>query len=451
MINFSLEQGSSIHDDAGGRRRGDSLDGDFLSPRVCNAETPAVADAFRLARGGDCAGGAAIFRPMFSYQKELAKRPSLVFLLDRSASMSIADDATGVTRFDQARQQLEKWWDKLKNNFDLHLIAFAENAQLLKDVKDLDGIAPDGKATSLSRALDGRRELAPGGDLEAVILLSDGIHNSARSPLDVAGKLGMTVHTVGVGASLRSNVSYRDIQVTGIDCPDRLFLNNMARITGSIEGIGLAGRVVQVELEEDGQKIAEKELTLQAGDTPQQVSFDFRPTSKGRHTYTVNVPPVAEEKITQNNQRSAMALVVEPGIRVLYIEGTLRAEYGALVDRFSGQGSRPGVLRPGANPAECVLKANEHDRPETRRHSQRRRNDQQVRRVHLRRHRQHVHQTAAAGIVRQARARRGGLVMLGGYHSLGPGGYADTPLGEFCRSRWAAAISARLPSRFCRC
>ena len=27
-------------------------------------------------------------------------------------------------------------------------------------------------------------------------------------------------------------------------------------------------------------------------------------------------------------------MVVEPGMRVLYLEGTLRAEYGALVDRF---------------------------------------------------------------------------------------------------------------------
>ena len=48
----------------------------------------------------------------------------------------------------------------------------------------------------------------------------------------------------------------------------------------------------------------------------------------------MRVPPVSEEKIVENNQRSAVATVVEAGIHVLYIEGTLRAEYGALVDRF---------------------------------------------------------------------------------------------------------------------
>ena len=37
---------------------------------------------------------------------------------------------------------------------------------------------------------------------------------------------------------------------------------------------------------------------------------------------------------------------------------------------------------------------------------------------------------AAAGDDAQAGPRGAGLVMLGGYHSLGPGGYAGTPLGE---------------------
>ena len=58
------------------------------------------------------------------------------------------------------------------------------------------------------------------------------------------------------------------------------------------------------------------------------------PTVKGRHTYTVRIPAVPEEKIVENNRRSAVVQVVDSKIRVLYIEGTLRAEYGALVQRF---------------------------------------------------------------------------------------------------------------------
>ena len=81
----------------------------------------------------------------------------------------------------------------------------------------------------------------------------------------------MTVHVVGVGASLRTNPSYRDIQVTGIDCPDRMMLNNIAKVTGSIDAIGLGGRVVQAFLDEDGRQVAQAELTLDDVEGSQQV------------------------------------------------------------------------------------------------------------------------------------------------------------------------------------
>jgi uncharacterized membrane protein len=428
MISFSLEQGSSVTTMLAVAAAAILLAGVFYRRAFAMLALRNWLILFLLRATAIVLVVLLLFRPILSYQKELSRRPSLVLLIDRSASMSIADDATGKSRYEQARAQIDKWWEKLRANFDLHLIAFAENARVLKDVKDLSGIAPDGKSTSLSRALTAAAAAAPRRDIEAAILFSDGIHNSAHSPLDVAGKLGMVVHTVGVGASLRSNLSYRDIQVTGIDCPDRLYLNNKARITGSLEGIGLAGRVVQVALEEDGQKIAESEVTIQGGAT-QPVSFEFRPTSKGRHTYTVRVPPVAEEKIIQNNQRSVMALVVEPGIRVLYIEGTLRAEYGALVDRFLAKDpdvefyalvqTRPNVFFKRTNMTDLKLDVIPRDAETINKFDVFILGD--IDSTYIRPQQQEL-------FVRRVR-EGAGLVMLGGYHSLGPGGYAGTPLG----------------------
>ncbi len=275
-----------------------------------------------------------LFRPVLSYQDSPAERPALIFLLDTSASMSIADDAAGTPRFNQARDKLSKWCEKLKGDFRLRLIAFAEQADTLEGPHSLAGLTPTGQATSLSRALAAAsRQFAPN-EVAAVVLLSDGIDNFAGNPIEAARKTGLTVHTIGVGASLRDNPSYRDIQVTGIDCPDHMLLNNIAKVTGSIDAVGLGGRVIQPILEEDDKQVAQAELTLDDAEGSQQVTFEFRPTTKGRHTYTVRVEPVEGEKIVENNQRSAVATVTEAGIRVLYIEGTLRAEYGALVDRF---------------------------------------------------------------------------------------------------------------------
>ncbi len=370
-----------------------------------------------------------LFKPVFSYHKDLKELPALIFLIDTSSSMSIADDATGVTRFNQARQQIEAWWEQLDEDFNLHLIEFSERARPLEEAADMMALAPDGKATSLSRALVSAAKKLPRKDVEAVIMVSDGIHNSAGKPEEVALRMGVPVHTVAVGASLKSDVSYRDIQITGMDCPDRLMLNNKARIKASVEGVGLAGRVVNVILEDDGEKLEEIELTLDEVEGAQEVEFEIRPTVEGRHTYTVRVPPVGEEKIEENNQRSAVALVVEPGIRVLYLEGTLRAEYGALVQRFLSKDpdlefcallqTRTNVFLKRSNIEGLELNTIPSDQETVDTFDVFIIGDLDA--SYLRPEQQQLF---------IQRVRDGaGLVMLGGYHSLGPGGYAGTPIG----------------------
>ena len=371
-----------------------------------------------------------LFRPVLSYYKELKERPTLIFVLDRSSSMSIADDATGVTRFDQARSRIESWWKPLDRDFDLRLIEFSEQAAPLDDVASLAGITPEGKATSISRGLSAASEELAAEKIEAVVLLSDGVDNSSRDPVAAARSVGATVHTIGVGASLRGNAAYRDAQITGIDCPATMLINNLAKITASVEGIGLPGRVVTVALEDDGEPIDQRELTLDDTDGSQEAAFEFRPTTSGRHTFTVRVLPVGEEKIQQNNHRSAIAQVVEPDIRVLYLEGTLRAEYGALVDRFLAKDpdiefcalvqTRPNKFLRRTNIEGLGFDAIPTDAESIDTFSVFIIGDLDV---------SYLRPAVQELIVRRIR-EGAGLVMLGGYHSLGPGGYDGTPLGD---------------------
>ncbi|MDY0168732.1 MAG: glutamine amidotransferase [Thermoguttaceae bacterium] len=371
-----------------------------------------------------------LFRPVFSYHRDLQERPSLVFLVDRSGSMSIADDATGVTRFNQARRQAESWAEALRGDFNLHWFSFAEQAEPLDGVEQLAGMSPDGQVTSFIAGLQSASKAVPPRDMEAILLVSDGVHNAAGDPVAAAARLGATVHTIGVGASLRSDVTYRDIRVVGLNCPERMIRDNLAEITALVEGVGLAGRVVRVILDEDGQVLDEQELTLAQPAGGQEVRFEFRPSAVGRRAYTVRVPPAPEERIEENNRRSAVALVVEPGIRVLYIEGTLRAEYGALVDRFLAKDpdlefcalvqTRPNVFLRRGNISDIAFDAIPTDQEAF---------DQFDVFILGDLDSSFLRPAQQAMIARRIRAGAG-LVMLGGYNSLGPGGYAGTELGE---------------------
>jgi uncharacterized membrane protein len=371
-----------------------------------------------------------LFQPAVNYQRTLSERPAMVLLLDRSASMGISDDASGVARFDEARQKLARWIEKLRDDFRLLPIAFAQRATPLEDVHGFSTLTADGTATSIVRALEAASKQLPPSDEPIVLLLSDGVNNAAGNPLDAAAKLKSPVYCIGVGAGLRANRDYRDVRVTAIECPDRMIVNNLARITGSIDAIGLGGRVVEVFCDEDDRQVARAELTLDDQEGSQPVRFEFTPSVKGRHAYTVRVSPTGDEKILQNNRRSAVATVVEPGMRVLYVEGTLRPEYGALVDRFLAKDpdlefcalvqTRPNVFARRTNIADLRQDALPTDQKAFDQYDVFLIGDLDS--SYLRPEQQEM-------IVRRVRAGAG-MMMLGGYHSLGPGGYDGTPLGN---------------------
>lgn len=371
-----------------------------------------------------------LFRPVFSYQLTYHERPAVVVLIDTSASMGVADDESGVPRLALACQQVQRWLPRLEPNFAVHLMQFADRALPIANPVFLAQLAPTGQATSLSAALVSGAQQVPRRELEAILLISDGIHNAARNPVEVAGKLGVVVHTVGVGASLRSNRSFRDVQVTGIDCPEQMPIHNKAKITGSVEGIGLGGRPVQVLLEEDGKQVAQRELTLDDIEGSQKVEFDYTPTVKGRHTYTVRVAPLADEKIAENNQRTAVAMVTEPGIRVLYIEGTTRREYGAISSWFLAKDpdiefcsmyqTRQNTFVVRSNIPELKLSGIPTDEETIRKFDVFLIGDLDS---------SFLRPEVQERILRRVR-EGAGLLMIGGYHALGPGGYAGTPLGE---------------------
>ena len=371
-----------------------------------------------------------LFRPVVHFYREEQQKPSVVFLLDTSASMKIADDVSGIPRFAQARDKILVWADRLKDHFAVQVIPFAERAGDTVTLNQLGAWAPDGPATSLSRALVAATKVAPRSEMEAIFLLSDGIHNSARKPEEVSARMQIPVFAIGVGASLKSDASFRDIQITGLDCPERMMLNNLSRIKAFVEAMGLPGRVVKVIFSEDDRTIEDQELVLDDQPGPQEVVFDYRPAVKGRHAYKVRIEPLGEEKIVENNERSAAALVVESQIKVLYLEGTLRSEYGAIVDRFLSKDPniefyalvqvKKNVFVKRTNMEGLTLESIPSDEATLNQFDVFIIGDLDS---------SFLSSSQQEAIVNRVK-NGGGLIMLGGYHSLGPGGYGNTPIGQ---------------------
>lgn len=371
-----------------------------------------------------------LFRPVYSHRREVREKRGVTFLVDRSTSMGIADDPSGGSRLERAVDKVLQWSTDLERDFDTHLLAFADSVSPLGSAEELTGVQPDGEATSLWRALDAPTKLRPARELEAIFLLSDGVHNSAGDPLEVATGLGVPVYAVGTGNAMRDRSSYRDVRVTDVEAPDQMSVDNLARVNGYVDASGFPGRVVSVALYEDETQVADQELVLDDVDGAQEVTFEFTPSTRGLHRYTVKVLPVSGERIAENNERSTTSVVIEARIRVLYVEGTLRAEYGALVGRFLAKDpnvefcalvqTKPNVFMQRSNIDDFVIDSIPNDAAVLDTFDVFMIGDLDS--TYFR--------DGQMELIRDRVRAGAGLIMMGGYHSLGPGGYAGTPIEE---------------------
>ena len=442
-----------------------------------------------------------LFRPMLQYTKEQIQRKSVVFVVDTSASMSIEDGAgiaagtenqegggivTKKVRLEQVKEKIAMWSEQLEQDFLLHVVDFSDKATSHQNMNEYIGLKPDGTSTSLSEGLNGiaavmdSKKIASE-EIEAIFFFSDGQHNTVGNPIDTAKKLAerkspntvarsvadpevstqlkslISINAIGVGTSLKSSSSFKDVLVTDIQVPECITVNNKTIITVGVEAVGLEGHTVKVILEEDTsmateptrgamrdddvtelmsgapasrQIIEEKELVLDAFEGPQDVEFEFTPSKVGRTLYIGRVEPLSDEAIKENNERQTAALVVEPGMRVFYIEGTLRPEYGAITQRFLSKDPDlqfHAMVRTQSNMFQKRTNIDGFDLnglPP----------DQETVDMFDVFILGDVDSSYLSPELQQMIVNRvengAGLLMLGGYHSLGPGGYAGTPIGD---------------------
>ena len=224
-------------------------------------------------------------------------------------------------------------------------------------------------------------------------------------------------------------------RVADLDCPEQLPVNNKARITAHVGQAGLGGQVVKAVLEEDGKPLEQAEVVLSEGDGPQEVVVPVRADSQGSAHLHVRIPPVPEEKIA----REQPAFGRGPGGRQPdprpYIEGTLRAEYGALVQRFLSKDpdlefcalvqTRPNVFVQRTNMEGLKLKGMPADAATLEKFDVILLGDLDSTALEAR--------SPWSSLV-QARRAGAGLLAYRRLSSLGPGGYGGTPLRGFCRS-----------------
>lgn len=398
-----------------------------------------------------------MLRPALVYTKTQRLSSTLNILLDRSESMSRSDEAAGNTRFHAAREALidvQPRLQRLQEYSEINAYTFDASLQPLTvrggAVQDLPE-KPQGRETAIGAALDAVRERSAGKRVLGTILLSDGNQRTRPPrdalPQDAAVRMrdaGIPLYAVRLGQA-GASADVQDISVNDIQANDRVFVKNDLVINGTIRITGYRNQPIPVQLffeDEQGKMQLVEEKTVRSVEDGQIVPYRFAyaPQHTGYFKYTVLVPPQPKELIDTNNRQSNFVRVIEGGLEVLFIQGDPLSEQGLLRQSLGASADihvqyrslRPGRVKVDEGSArqsfQRRLEQYTEERPSWK-------NDEFARGKYNVYILDGVDSKAFKTEELQALADRvredgSGLIMLGGLHAFGAGGYAETPLAD---------------------
>jgi uncharacterized membrane protein len=383
-----------------------------------------------------------LFKPAVAMTRgDPAEKPYLTVLVDRSGSMGILDELGHPSRWQQALAKLRQEHPRMRRHFRLIYHHFSQVDRRLANFSDLLKLEPEARGaggTDLAGPLRNASAAVPASRSAGILVLTDGADN--LNALDrihrAASQSAVPIYPVGIG-SLEENpaAAAPGAQITSVDAPMQVVAGGAIKLQTALKLIGRQQRTSLLALlDEEGEALDEQEVYTDQPAAVLDLPLSYTPGARGAHREDDRISlrlrlgsPGAAPGQDAPAQTEIHMLLSHPRIRVLYLEGSIRPEYKFLrrqldsdpnVDlmtlvrvtgsRFRVQGSLGGRTLESLpeTPEDFalfdVLVLGDLDASFLTAEQK----------------------TQIARFVRSG----GGLLMIGGTHTMGPGGYGGTPI-----------------------
>jgi len=394
----------------------------------------------------------ALWRPAAQWPEKSDKRSVFLLAADTSRSMSTNDVNGGRSRYAAMTAAFDANADLLA---ELAKTVEVRRYQFDRETRSLPWgeawpSAPAGDQTALGAMLDFLRKDNANRRIVGILVASDFAQRAVppddADPRIVAQQLGaqqIQIYTVPFGSPQLSRTA-TDAIAEDLQVSPTVFVKNRVVVGAKVRALGLAGKelTVRLLLERPGSGIREGttemvqqgvpvKIVPRSGEEVVPVELSFVPDQPGEFRMTLEVVPVEGEILKSNNELTTYITVLKGGLNVAYFD-RLRPEVKPIRQvtespdiqldyreirigpRFPPPRLDAEWFQPGKYDVYIIgdLPASVFDQPQ--------------------------HAVAPLQAIRDAVDRGAGLLMIGGFRSFGPGGYADTPL--------AAVLPVRLRS-----
>lgn len=250
-----------------------------------------------------------------------SQRLTLGIVLDVSDSMQ-TDDCQGMTRAQSATrtwlnyQQVQQWnhWHHLQ----FYTLGEDLVPQAWEEMERADEWMADRRESQLARNTRKAVEAQSRGRASALLLLSDGHDTEDALPepvAELARSRGIPIHTVTFGQSTQQ----LDLMLVAMPMQDYLLPNEPGTLLVKAYQFGLPQARTVLHLRQ-GQSTRSVPLEFQ-GKSVVELQLEIQQTEEGQYEYELELEPVSEEVLVENNRQRVFCQVQEKRLRVLVLEG----------------------------------------------------------------------------------------------------------------------------------
>ena len=245
-------------------------------------------------------------------------KPILVVAVDQSLSMSQTEDSTA-----KIERLLASMNQKLSGKYDLKVQSLGDELSPMDSNHVFK--APSSNLSALFK-VDGNYQF--GRDIDAAVLISDGIFNKGVDPGNLAAQSKWPVYSLAWGDSSRQT----DLAIEDVYYNSLVFKDNDYQIQIEVAADHLKGKSSQLQVSVNGEKQFESSLSFSSDEDFIEQSVVLPAQKLGLNKVEIQLASDPSEKYTTNNYYSFYVDVVEASKKVEIWTRTVHPDAGALLN-----------------------------------------------------------------------------------------------------------------------
>lgn len=304
-----------------------------------------------------------IAEPVMNFISNRIIRPKIAVVVDNSSSMKLK--WANVDKLAQIRSALNNSGLLNFSKYPVEFFKFDASVQLY-DKFNPDSLKFEGEETNLSAPLRRIFDLKASENIQAIVLITDGIYNSGENPVYTAERMGIPIYTIGIGDSIPP----KDILVSSITTNEVGFVDKPQPVKVNIKSFGYENQTLSVELYDGQNLVGEQKIEFKRGVEDYSTLFEYTPKVEGFTKLIAKVQSLPEEFTKDNNQQTQIVKVVKskkkyiilsgyPNPDISYIKSLISQEVGSevvtFIQKFGAEFYEPKPTRKDFEEAQIII------------------------------------------------------------------------------------------------